>query len=122
MSTSNKTIVARLYNEISRGNLNVIEELLAAEYMEHAVMPGLSPHRAGVRQLFEGMRAGFPDCEIVAEDMIAEGDKVLVRATMPGTHRGVFMDIPATGKNVSVPVADFFRIGPGEGSRALGCQ
>ena len=64
--------------------------------------------------MFEGMRSGFPDLEIVSEDMIAEGDKVFVRATMRGTHRGVFMDLPATGRKVSVPVADFFRLDQGK--------
>lgn len=44
--------------------------------------------RSGVRQMFEGMRTGFPDFQIVPEDMIAEGDKVFVRATIRGTQRG----------------------------------
>ena len=69
--------------------------------------------RSGVRQMFEGMRTGFPDFQIVAEDMIAEGDKVFVRATVRGTQRGPFMEIPASGKTINVPVADFFRLSQG---------
>jgi len=110
MSTSNKAIVARLYSEVSRGNLNIIDELLSADFVEHEVTPELPPTRGGVRQMFDGMRAGFPDFALVVEDMIAEGDKVFVRAMMRGTHGGAFMNIPASGKKVSVPVADFFRL------------
>jgi steroid delta-isomerase-like uncharacterized protein len=113
MSTPNKAIVARLYSEVSRGNLDVIDELLATDFVEHEVVPGLPPTRAGVRQMFVGMRTGFPDFQIVVEDMIAEGDKVFVRGRMQGTQRGAFMEIPASGKTVNVPVADFFRLNQG---------
>ena len=113
MSASNKDIVARLYSEVSRGNLDVIDERLANDVVEHEVLPGLPPTRAGVRQMFAGMRTGFPDFQIVADDMIAEDDKVFVRGTMRGTQRGVFMDIPASGKSVAVPFADFFRLTQG---------
>src|SRR5687768_5345782 len=113
MSTPNKTIVARLYREISSDNLDILDELLAINFVEHEVIPGLPSTRAGVRQMFAGMRAGFPDLQMVVEDMIAEGDKVFVRATMRGTQRGTFMEIPASGKKVQVAVADFFRLSEG---------
>jgi steroid delta-isomerase-like uncharacterized protein len=113
MSTTNKSSVSRLYSEISRGNLDLIDELLAPDFVEHEVVPGMPPTRAGVRQMFAGMRAAFPDFQIIVEDSIAEGDKVFVRATMRGTQRGAFMDIPATGKSVQVPIADFFRFREG---------
>ena len=59
MSTSNKSIVARLYCEIARGNLDIINDLLAADFVEHEVVPGIPPNRAAVRQMFEGMRRDF---------------------------------------------------------------
>jgi steroid delta-isomerase-like uncharacterized protein len=114
MTNPNKTNVSRLYGEISRGNLDLIDELLAPDFVEHEAVPGTPPTRAGVRQMFAGMRAAFPDFQIVVEDSIAEGDKVFVRATMRGTQRGAFMDIPATGKSVQVPIADFFRLREGK--------
>ena len=46
------------------------------------------------------MLTGFPDYQTVIDDLIAEGDKVVARITMSGTHTGVFMGIPATGKYV----------------------
>lgn len=109
MSTANKAATSRLYTEVSRGNLDVIDVLLAPDFVEHEIIPGLPQTRAGVRQMFEGMRIGFPDYRIVVEDMIAEGDKVFVRATMHGTQNGPFLEMPASGKSITVPVADFFR-------------
>ena len=44
------------------------------------------------------MRTAFPDLELVAEDTIAEADKVVCRFTLRGTHRGEFMGLPPTGR------------------------
>lgn len=54
--------------------------------------------------------AGFPLYELIADDMIAEGDKVVVRATFRGTHQGEFAGIPATGNEVEIPVFLIYRI------------
>lgn len=62
-------------------------------------------------QFFE---AAFPRYELIADDMIAEGDKVAVRATFRGTHRGEFFGIDPTGKTVSIPVMLIYRIADGK--------
>jgi predicted ester cyclase len=54
--------------------------------------------------------AAFPRYELIAEDMVAEGDKVAVRATFRGTHQGEFAGIPATGLKVEFPVYLIYRI------------
>ena len=59
-------------------------------------------------------RGAFPDLEFVAEDMIAEGDKVAARITVRGTHKGPFLDIAPTGKQVSVNAIDIFRFANGK--------
>jgi predicted ester cyclase len=48
---------------------------------------------------------GFPQYELLAEDMVAEGEKVMVRARLRATHAGEFMGIPATGRQIDVEVA-----------------
>ena len=59
-------------------------------------------------------RSAFPDFKVTIDDMIAEGDKVVVRGTWSGTHKGEFMGIPATGKSVSFGVIDTVRIAGGK--------
>ena len=55
--------------------------------------------------------AGFPDLRMEPEDLIASGDKVVVRARGTGTNDGPFMGMPATGKRVDVPLIDILRFG-----------
>ena len=56
-------------------------------------------------------RAAFPDLRMDAEDVIASGDKVVVRARATGTHKGEFMGMPATGKSIDVQLIDIMGLG-----------
>jgi len=56
------------------------------------------------------VRGGFPDIQWTLEDMIAEGDKVAARFTMPGTHQGTFFGVPPTGKKIEVKAMNFYRL------------
>jgi predicted ester cyclase len=55
------------------------------------------------------VRSAFPDIETTAEDILVEGDRLAVRSTIRGTHKGDFMGIPASGKKVEVSNYDFVR-------------
>ncbi|WP_228410160.1 ester cyclase [Chryseobacterium viscerum] len=55
------------------------------------------------------MRRGFPHIEWSNEEMITENDKVAVRFTMKGTHKGTFFGVPATGKPIAVSAMNFYR-------------
>ena len=115
MSEQNKAIVRRLYDEaVGQGKFDVIDELVDPNVVEHEEFPGSSPGREGVKELFAMFRGAFPDLEFVAEDMIAEGDKVAARITVRGTHKGPFLDIAPTGKQVSVSAIDIFRFANGK--------
>ena len=114
MSEANKAAVRRFYGEMNKGNLVIIDEAVADDFVEHEEFPGLAPTKEGVRQMFQMMRTAFPDLEMVPEDMVAEGDKVFVRGRMRGTQRGEFMGIPATGRQFDVPMGDFLRFANGK--------
>ena len=107
MSTEeNKAVVRRMYEECNKGKeaaMAVLEELVAPDYVWHgALPPGISPDLAGWRQGRIAFLTAFPDLHVVVEDLIAEGDKVVARLTMRGTHQGDFMALPPTGKVVTV--------------------
>lgn len=67
----------------------------------------------GVKQLADGLRAGLPDMELLIEDVIAEGEKVLVRLRAKGTHGGELMGVPSTGRPVDIDVLDLLRFRDG---------
>ena len=66
-----------------------------------------------LRQHIAMAEAGFPRYELPPDDIIAEGDKVVVRATMRATHLGEFFGVPATGKEVTMPLIIIYRIADG---------
>src|SRR5512142_848422 len=94
MSTEdNKTAERRLYEEVwARHNLDIVDELVAPDIVEHnSLLPGQGPGREGYRQTLERIFSAFPDAQSTIEDLLAEGDKVTVRWSGRGTHRGEFM-------------------------------
>ena len=114
MSEENKAIVRRAYEAMNSGNLALLGEVVSDSFVDHEELPGIPPTKEGLLQFFKGIRESFSDFRMSLDDMVAEGDKVFIRATMNGTHRSEFMGIPATGKQISVPVGDFVRLENGK--------
>jgi steroid delta-isomerase-like uncharacterized protein len=110
----NGQTVRRFYDEIiSGGRLELIDELLAPNFVEHQEFPGIPPTREGVKQFFDGWREAFPDTKATIEILVEQGDDVAVYGTWKGTHQGEFMGISATGRQFEVPTADFIRFRDG---------
>ncbi len=111
----NKAIVRRATEEIfNRRNLAVIDELYATNFVSHGGTPEVTPDREGYKQFVTMSRTALPDFHTTIEDMIAEGDKVVQRFTAHGTHKGDFMGIPPTGKQVTVTGIAIDRIAGGK--------
>ena len=110
MSEQTKASVERLYEAINGGSVDLFDEHLAEDMVEHEELPGGIPDREGVKQFFEMVMGAFDGFEMDVEAILADGDMASARLTMRGKHTGEFMGIPATGKTIAVPVADFFRI------------
>jgi steroid delta-isomerase-like uncharacterized protein len=108
-----KALVRRYIETVwNQGDPSVIDELVAQDYIQHA--KGVPPGRAGVQQFFTALRAAFPDIHNTIEDMLAEGDKVVWRSTIRGTHTGPFRGIPPTGKQVTITAINILRIVDGQ--------
>jgi steroid delta-isomerase-like uncharacterized protein len=114
MSEQNTTAVRRFYEAINAGNLGIIDELVATDFVEHEEFQGLEPNREGTRQMFAMMRAAFPDLRLEMDAVLADGDMVVVRGRMTGTHRGEFAGMAPTGKQINTPFADFVRFQDGK--------
>ena len=110
----NKAIVRRLFEELNKRNLDVLDEIFAPDFLNHHPAPGASPDREGLRQFISGMHKTFPDCRWIVEDTIAEGNKVVYRFTMHGTDSVGFMGMPPTGKKVFVEAIGIQRFSNGK--------
>lgn len=107
----NKLIVRRLVDEAQvAGNVDVIDKLLADDFVDHTPLEGLPGTREGVRMLFTALRVAFPDLRVDISEQIAEDDKVVTRKTFSGTHAGPFLGLPPTGSPVTFEVIDILTI------------
>ncbi|MEZ0285899.1 MAG: ester cyclase [Thermoleophilia bacterium] len=103
--------MGRAYELINAGDIDGFGALLADDFVEHEESPGLAPTRDGVMDFFRMYVAAFPDLRMTPEDVLASGDKVVVRLRATGTHKGEFMGVPATGKSIDVQAIDIVRFG-----------
>ena len=118
MSTEqNKATVRQMVEEVfNRGNVSRVDEFLAPDFVEREELPpGMPRDREGVKQLTAVLHSAFPDFKATIDDIVAEGDKVVIRMTWRGTHKGEFMGVPPTGKSVSFGVIDIIRVAGGKG-------
>jgi steroid delta-isomerase-like uncharacterized protein len=118
MSTEqNKALVRHMVEEVfNRGNMDQLDELLAPDFVEHEELPpGIPPGREAPKALFGMLHSAFPDFQATIEDIVAEGDKVVIRMTWTGTQKGEFMGVPPTGKRISWAVIDIVRMVEGKG-------
>ena len=115
MSEQNKATMRRIYDEVvNTRNFDLIDEIMAENFVEHEAFPGLANDRSGVRAFFEMMTSAFPDLRIDAQDVIAEGDKVAARIVMSGTHKGDFMGAAPTGKEFTIQGIDIVHFAGGK--------
>jgi steroid delta-isomerase-like uncharacterized protein len=111
---TNKEAFRRLMEQgFGNGDLDAVDELLAPDFKEHqnGVEP---PTREGVKALIQELRSILPDVKLTIEDITADGDKVWGRMKAHGTHRGMFMGRPPTGKTVTIDVIDICRFEGGK--------
>lgn len=95
MSEANKALVRQYFDAFNEDYRSALDAYVTDEYL---------------RQHVPQMQGAFPGYQMIAEDMIAEGDKVVVRAKAHATHQGELMGIPPTGKEVTVSMIVIYRI------------
>lgn len=123
MSTEqNKALVLEMVEELfNQGNLGRADEYMAPDFIEREELPpGIPRGRDGVKAMTAMLRSAFPDFRATIDDAVAEGDKVVIRQTWTGTHKGEFMGVPPTGKCVSFGVIDIIRMADGKAAEHWG--
>ena len=104
---ANKVIVRKITEAVNTQNLSLLDELMAPDYIDHTYQ---SQNREASKQVFTRLYTGIPDWHSTIEDIIAEGDKVWVRFTGTGTHKGDFRGLAPTGKKVTFKGVQIWRL------------
>jgi predicted ester cyclase len=100
----NKALCRRFFQEFwIQKNLAIADELLAANFVDHTPgsPPGLPPGPAGHKQFASLYFTAFPDIRATIEDIVAEGDKAVIRWKVQGTNTGNMFGMPATNKSAT---------------------
>ncbi len=111
----NKKLVQRAFDEfINKKNLAAAPQYLTPNYVGH--FTGAPPVEGvnAFQQYLQMWQTAMPDSKVTIDDIFAEGDRVVVRATFRGTHTGPLMGIQPTGKPVVVTSINVFRVVDGK--------
>jgi steroid delta-isomerase-like uncharacterized protein len=116
MSTEqNKAIVRRIYDELlNQENKAIIDEVYADNVIIHDPFMGTASGVDAFKQLLGMFDTAFPHHRVKVEQILAEGDYVSVLHTHTATHTGPFMNMPPTGKQVTVNGIELFRLKNGQ--------
>ena len=115
LSENGRTIARRFTEDLwDKGQLPVADEIIAADFVDHDPVSGQRSGLDGYKEMVGAFRAAFPDLRVKNEDVIVEGDKVVARWTARGTHSGALMNIPPTGRQVTLKGVDILRIEGGK--------
>lgn len=111
----NKVLFRRTYEELlNRGDLDVADELVSPEFINHEAPAGRDRGPESMRGLATMLRTAFPDLRFEIEELVAEGDTVAGRLTMSGTHEGPLMGTPPSRRSVRQEHMHFVRFRDGK--------
>jgi steroid delta-isomerase-like uncharacterized protein len=116
MTPEERNLGHRSHTEwLGKGDMEVVYELFAADCDVHSryIPPEMSHGIDAFKGYATFLRTAFPDIKITDESTVAEGDRVSIRWSFEGTHRGEFFGMPGTGKRVSMGGFDIFRVQDG---------
>jgi steroid delta-isomerase-like uncharacterized protein len=113
--TANKELVRRFYKEVYVDwNMALVNEVVSPQFTSHD-WPKSSPRGPeGFREFYSAIRSALPDARYEVDDLIAEGDKVVVRWRLLGTHKGDFRGIAATGREIALKGIAIYRVENGK--------
>ena len=102
MFEQNKAIFRAIPEKVvNTGNLDAVDHYFAQDFVDHTTPAGLPNGLAGFKAYITRLRSAFPDLHFTVEDVVAEGETVVVRATARGTMTGDFLEMKATGKTAT---------------------
>jgi predicted ester cyclase len=110
----NKTIVRRFEEEMAKGNLDVIDELLSPDFVDRNLLPGQGPTREDFKRTNKEFLDAFSITSFTIVEQIAEGDTVVTKYRQSGVSRGEIAGLPPTGEEDTVEGIHIHRISGGK--------
>jgi predicted ester cyclase len=115
VTEENKKRVDRLVDAIwDKGDLAAVDEFYAPNVIDHNPSPGQASGVAGQKEGVTNFRAAFPDLRTKNDDIVAEGDRVVLRWSGRGTQTGSLFGIPATGRQATFTGIEIYRLENGK--------
>lgn len=111
---ANKELLRRFYKEVYVDwNMEMADEILSPRFTSHDWPESGPKGPEAFRNYYAAIRSAIPDARYEIDDLVAEGDRVVVRWRMLGTHKGAFGDIPASGKSIVLKGIAIYRVEEG---------
>jgi len=115
IAAANKGLVRRFYKEVfAHWNMALVDQVLSPQFTSHDWPEGSSAGPQAFREFYSAIRSAVPDARYEVDDLIAEGDKVVVRWRLLGTHKGDFRGIAPTGRAITLKGIAIYRVEGGK--------
>jgi steroid delta-isomerase-like uncharacterized protein len=110
----NKAMVHRIEEAVAKGDLEALDDLYAADVVDHNPFPEQAPGLEGLKQKVSALNEAFPDQKLSVDFLVAEGDTVVDHWTASSTHRGELMGISPSNNEVVVTGISIYRFKGGK--------
>jgi len=104
--TTDKQHVTLWYEAFNRKDPGLLDRVLSEHWVDIPAAPGQPPGRAGAKRLLVELTTTFPDLQVTIEEVLQDGQKVIVRSTITGTQRDTFMGFPAKHRTMTIQAID----------------
>ena len=111
---ADKKNVSLWYDAFSKKDPALLDRILSKNWVDIPPAPDQPPGPAGARQILVELTTAFPDLDITIEDVLQEGNKVIVRSKISGTQRGALMGFPAKNRKMSIQAIDIHEFKDGK--------
>jgi predicted SnoaL-like aldol condensation-catalyzing enzyme len=111
MAADLKALAKQFNDEVfGKGNVDLIDELVADDFVDHQEFPGLEPTKEGLKNFVKLFHTAFSDIEVETLSIGLDGDELWVHSVFRGTHTGEFAGVPPTGNSVSLEMMDRVKV------------
>jgi predicted ester cyclase len=115
MAAANKELLRRFYQEVYvNWNMAMADEVISPQFRSHDWPEGGPTGPKAFRDYYSAMRSAVADARYEVDDLIAEGDRVVVRWRLLGTHKGAFRGIAPTGRPITLKGIAIYRVEGGK--------